>query len=104
MKIQERELTLLLTFKADINAVNNNMTVLYKICSESTRYSSNPHARYGNNIPTLNDYVRRIQFLLRNGARPDIGFNGRTIADLNMPKDVENISQIRKFIRQKRRR
>ena len=102
MNVQERELSLLLGCKADVNSRGNDgMTALFKLCLDSQRYSGN--FRSGNNMPSLNDYVKRIRYLLNNHAKVDVVCNGRTIADLNLPPDIRNIYQIRRFLKQKGR-
>ena len=102
-KIPERELTLLLANGADINEKSNSgTTALYELCMNSQRYAN--RRNYKNNGISLNDYVRRIRFLLTHHAQIDIECNGRTIANLKLPTDIKKIQQIRNFLKQKNKR
>ena len=94
---------MLLEHEADINENSyNGTTVLYKLCVDSQMYVNRRNSKI--NGISLNDYVRRIRFLLTHHAKIDIECNGRTIADLNLPAEVKNIYQIRNFLRQKNKR
>ena len=85
--VQEKELSLLLSHKANVNDKNPRnagKTALHRLCMESMRYQK--QKRFNSNMPTLNDYVRRIRFLLNNGAEIPAD-----IAEKDLPNDVKNI-------------
>ena len=85
--VQEKELSLLLSHKANVNDKNPRnagKTALHRLCMESMRYKK--QKRFNSNMPTLNDYVRRIRFLLNNGAEIPAD-----ITENDLPNDVKNI-------------